>query len=121
VIERPSGRFVGLVARREIAQTFNRVTLSVATLATREPGIFWAAGYRVARIHVSPAAQGRTLRELDPRSRYSVSVLAFQDSTNPDAGFMPIAADYQLKAGDLLLAAGRASDVRRFAADLERA
>jgi len=121
VIERPSGRFVGLVARREIAQTFNRVTLSVATLATREPGIFWAAGYRVARIHVSPAAQGKTLRELDPRSRYSVSVLAFLDSTNPESGFMPIAADYQLKAGDLLLAAGRASDVRRFAADLERA
>jgi CIC family chloride channel protein len=120
VIERPSGRFVGLVARREIAQTFNRVTLSVATLAARESGIFWAAGYRVARIHVSPAAQGKTLRELDPRSRYSVSVLAFQDSTNPEAGFMPIAPDYQLKAGDLLLAAGRASDVRRFAGDLER-
>ena len=120
VIERPSGRFVGLVARREIAQTFNRVTLSVATLAAREPGIFWAAGYRVARIRVSPAAQGKTLRELDPRSRYSVSVLAFQDSTNPEAGFMPIAPDYQLKAGDLLLAAGRASDVRLFAAELER-
>jgi CIC family chloride channel protein len=120
VIERPSGRFVGLVARREIAQTFNRVTLSVATLATREPGIFWAAGYRVARIHVSPAAQGKTLRELDARSRYSVSVLAFLDSTNPESGFMPIAADYHLKAGDLLLAAGRASDVRLFAADLER-
>jgi hypothetical protein len=33
---------------------------------------------------------------------------------------MPIAPDYQLKAGDLLLAAGRASDVRLFAADLER-
>jgi chloride channel protein, CIC family len=121
VIERPSGRFVGLVARRDIAQTFNRVTLLVATLAAREPGIFWAAGYRVARIHVSPAAQGKTLRELDPRSRYSVSVLAYQDSTNPEVGFMPIAPDYQLKAGDLLLAAGRASDVRRFAADLERA
>jgi Trk K+ transport system NAD-binding subunit len=48
-------------------------------------------------------------------------VLAFQDNTNPDAGFMPIAPDYQLQTGDLLLAAGRASDVRRFAADLERA
>src|SRR5260370_5001034 len=104
VIERPSGRFVGLVARREIAQTFNRVTLSVATLAAREPGIFWAAGYRVARIRVSPAAQGKTLRELDPRSRYSVSVLAFQASTNPEAGFMPIPPTYHLKPADFLLA-----------------
>ena len=50
---------------------------------------------------------------------FSVTVLALRDAGNPDAGFVPITPDYRFKAGDLLVAAGRPADIRRFARELE--
>jgi CIC family chloride channel protein len=111
--------FLGLVSRHLIALAFNRVAVSLSGLATRDPNIFWATGYRVTRIRITPAAEGRTLRELDPRARFSVTVLAIQNGSDPDSGFVPIAPDRRLKAGDLIIAAGRPGDVRRFIRDLE--
>ncbi|MGH8010929.1 MAG: chloride channel protein [Candidatus Binataceae bacterium] len=113
--------FLGLVSRHHIAQAFNRVTVSLSSLATRDPNIFWATGYRVARIRIAESANGRTLRELDPRARFSVTVLAVQNGSDPDSGFAPISPDRRLKAGDLIIAAGRSGDVRRFTRDLEGA
>ncbi|MGH7812384.1 MAG: chloride channel protein [Candidatus Binataceae bacterium] len=120
VIERPGGRIIGLVTRQHIAQTLNRVGVSISTLATRDEGIFWATGYRVTRVEVPAAAAGRSLRQLDPRARYGVSVLAAQPADKPDAGFAPLAPDRPLREGDLLIAAGRAPDIRRFVRDLEQ-
>ncbi|MBF6570676.1 MAG: chloride channel protein [Candidatus Binataceae bacterium] len=122
VVERANGgKFLGLVTRRAIAQTFNRVNVSLSTLATRDANIFWATGYRVTRISVPTQAGGRTLRELDPRARFSVSILAMRDCDDPDMGFVPIAADRLLKPGDLLVVAGRPSGLRQFARELEEA
>ncbi|MGH7932079.1 MAG: chloride channel protein [Candidatus Binataceae bacterium] len=116
---RDGGRFLGLVARHHIAQAFNRVAVSLSSMATRDPSIFWATGYRVARIRINAAVAGKTLRELDARARFSVTVLAVQDGSQPDSGFAPIAPDQRLKAGDLMIAAGRPAYVRRFMRDLE--
>ena len=122
VTEGPQGgRFLGLVARRNLAQTFDRVSVSLAGLGTRDHGIFWAAGYRVSHIRVGPAGAGRTLRELDPRARFNVTVLALQDAVDPESGFVPAAPDRALKSGDVVIAAGRASDLRRFIRELENA
>jgi chloride channel protein, CIC family len=115
------GRFLGLVARRNIAQTFNRVTVSLSALGTRDQGIFWATGYRVSRISIPPAAAGKTLRELDPRARFNVTVLAVQDSGDPEAGFVPVAPERALQSGDVIIAAGRAADLRRFTRELDHA
>jgi K+/H+ antiporter YhaU regulatory subunit KhtT len=113
------GKFLGLVTRRAIAQTFNRVSVSLSTLATRDSNIYWATGYRVSRLAVPASAAGKTLRELDPRARFEVSVLAVRDRHDPEAGFVPIAPDRVLKPGDELAVAGRPAGLRQFARQLQ--
>ncbi|HJU27612.1 MAG TPA: TrkA C-terminal domain-containing protein, partial [Candidatus Binataceae bacterium] len=66
-----------------------------------------------------PAARGKTLRELDPRARFNVTVLAVQDGSDPESGFAPIAPDRKLREGDLIIAAGRSPDLRRFINELQ--
>ena len=119
VVDRPGGRFLGLVTRQHIAQALNRVTVSLSTLATRDQNIYWATGYRVTRIMVPANAAGKTVRQLDPRARFSVTVLAVQDAGNPEAGFAPITPDRALKEGDELVVAGRSQDIRQFTRTLE--
>jgi CIC family chloride channel protein len=122
VVERADGggKFLGMVARQNIAQALNRVAVSLSTLATRDNNIYWGTGYRVTRIAVPPAAKGKTVRALDARARFSVTVLAVQDADDTGAGFIPIAPDRSLKIGDLIVAAGRPADIRRFVRELER-
>jgi Trk K+ transport system NAD-binding subunit len=83
--------------------------------------VYWATGYRVSRITVPNGAAGRTVRQLDARARFSVTVLAVQDADNPQGEFAPITPDRPLKAGDQLIAAGRAQDIRQFTQELEGA
>jgi CIC family chloride channel protein len=108
------GQFLGLVTRRHVAQALNRVALSLTSIARGDSNISWATGYRVTRIEVPPAAVGQTVRTLDPRARFGVTVLAMRDVDDPESGFVPILPDRPLKAGDLLVIAGRASDLRHF-------
>jgi chloride channel protein, CIC family len=119
VVERVTRRFLGLVTSRQIAQALNRVSVSLSTLATRDTNIYWATGYRVTRISVPANAAGKTLRQLDPRARFSITVLAVQDANNPDGGFAPITPDRPLKEGDEIIAAGRSQDIRQFTHELE--
>src|SRR5271156_6706890 len=119
VVDRITHRFLGLVTSRQIAQALNRVTVSLSTLATRDPNIYWATGYRVSRVSVPANAAGKTVRQLDARARFSVTVLAVQDAGNPQGEFTPISPDRPLKAGDELIAAGRPQDIRRFTHELE--
>jgi chloride channel protein, CIC family len=120
VVELPhGGRFLGLISRRNVSQAFNRVTVSLAAHETGDRGIFWATGYRVSRLKIPAGATGKTVRELDPRARYSVSVLAVQDGGDPQSGFAPLGPDRALKPGDMIVAAGRPADLRRFIRDLD--
>ncbi len=112
------GAYLGLVARHDIARAFNRVSLSVSALATRDTNIFWASGYRVSRMRVPQGAIGKTLRQLDARTRFGVSVLAVQD--NPDDGFVPSSPERQFKPDDLIIVAGNSAALRRFARELEQ-
>ena len=113
------GKFLGLVSRRNIAQAFNRVAASLTAIGRSDPHIVWASGYRVSRLLLPRAASGKTLRQLDPRGHFGVSVLAVQDSARPDAGFATAAPDQPLKEGDLIIAAGRSVDLRHFRSALE--
>jgi CIC family chloride channel protein len=120
VVEHPNGgRFLGLISRRNVSQAFNRVTVSLSAHETGDRGIFWATGYRVSRLRIPAGANGKTIRQLDPRARHSVSVLAIQDGGDPQSGFAPIGPDRALKPGDLIVAAGRPTDLRRFIHELE--
>ena len=115
------GKFLGLVTRRNVVQAFNRVAVSLAATGTREPGIYWATGYHVTQVRVPEAANGKTLRQLDPRARFGVSVLAIQGSTDPGSGFTTIAPDQPLKQDDVLITAGRSADMRNFRRAMESA
>jgi chloride channel protein, CIC family len=119
VVERGTNRFLGMVTSAHIAQALNRVSVSLSTLATRDQSIYWATGYRVQRVTVPPNAAGRTVRQLDPRARFSVTVLAVQNANNPDGGFAPLTPDHPLQAADELIAAGRPQDIRQFMHELE--
>jgi chloride channel protein, CIC family len=120
VTHRPhDGQFLGLVTRRHVAQALNRVALSLTSIARGDANINWATGYRVTRVEVPAASAGQTLRGLDPRARFGVTVLALRDVDNPESGFAPISPDRALKAGDLLVIAGRAVDLRRFSRSLD--
>src|ERR1700719_3514234 len=120
VVERTTRRFRGLVTSRQIAQALNRVSVSLSTLATRDQNIYWATGYRVTRLTVPPNAAGKTVRGLDPRLRFSVTVLAVQNAGNIESGFVPITPDRPLKEGDELVVAGRSQDIRQFSRELEK-
>jgi len=109
----------GIIARKEISQVLNRMAVSLSTLANTGTSIFWATGYRLMRITVPPTAQGRTMIELAPRTRFGVSVLAVQKAGEGDDGFVPITPDRKLDPGDTIMAAGRPSDLRRFIRELE--
>ena len=120
VTDRPHGHaFLGLISRHAIAQAVNRVTVSLTSFATRERDIFWATGYRVSRITIPQTAAGKTLRQLDPRARFNVTVFAVQPHGEFDSGFAPIAPDRPLAASDLIIVAGRPSDLRHFTRYLE--
>ncbi len=109
-----SGRFLGMVTRQQIAQALNRVSVSLSALATRDQNIYWATGYRVMRLEIPEASSGTTVRALDARARFGVTILALQSGDDPEAGFVPVGPDRRLKAGDLIVAAGRPADIRRF-------
>ena len=119
VVERGTGAMLGMLTRQHVAQALNRVSVSLSTLATGEQNIYWATGYRVTRLTVPAGAAGKTMRQLDPRARYSVTVLAVQEANEPEGGFSPIAPDRPLKDGDTIVAAGRPVDIRRFMRVLE--
>ncbi len=112
------GQFLGLVTRRHLAQALNRVALSLTSIARGDSNIYWATGYRVTRVEVPPQRWRQTIRTLDPRARFGVTVLALRDVDDPVSGFVPVSPDRPLKAGDLLVIAGRATDLRRFSRSL---
>ncbi|HTY55148.1 MAG TPA: chloride channel protein [Candidatus Binataceae bacterium] len=105
------GRFLAIVTRHAIAQAFNRTTISLSALASREPTIQWSTGYRVMRIKITLTGEGKSLRDLDPRVRFGVSVLAVQEA---HGGFIPIGPDRPFQSGDVIVAAGLQNSLRMF-------
>jgi chloride channel protein, CIC family len=113
-----SFRLVGTISRHDIAQALTRATGAVALPSRRDTHIFWSTGYRVARVSVPPHAEGMSLRQMDTRSRFGVSVLAVHRADNPEAGFGLIEPDEPLRAGDVVVAAGRSVGLRSFERDM---
>jgi chloride channel protein, CIC family len=114
VVDAADHRVLGLVSRGAIGLALSRTAISLGALATRDTGIFWSRDYRIVRIPVPPAADGMTVRALDPRARFGVNILAVQRAANPAVGFAPIDPDKPLAQGDLIVVAGRPASVRSF-------
>jgi len=110
--------FAGLISRRAISQALARATGSVTLPSRRDTHIYWSTGYRVTRLRLPAGAEGRTLRELDTRARFGVSILAVQSQTDPAGGFELLGPDQSLRAGDIIIAAGRSTGLRALEREL---
>ena len=111
-------RLLGIVSRHDIAAALARVTGSNALMSRHDTHIHWSSEYCVTRIRVAPGAQGKTLRQLNTRERFGVSVLAVQSGGDPAAGFELLEPDQALTIGDVMIAAGRSSGIRALEREL---
>jgi chloride channel protein, CIC family len=114
ILVRDDKRLVGLVSRSSIGDTLNRVVVSMAVVAQSDTPIRWSADYRVAQIHVGPAVVGKSIRQLNPRSRFSINVVATRNAERRHGGFGPADLDRLLEVGDVLLVAGSPNTIHAF-------
>ncbi|MCC6764470.1 MAG: chloride channel protein [Deltaproteobacteria bacterium] len=110
-------RVLGLLSRADVIRAYNRALVAMRTI----PGAAgvdalprWSKGYRVVRFEVPRGWDGRTLRELDCRARFGVSVLAVERRDDPGHTFEVPDPDHALAAGDTLVLAGPAGEVTDF-------
>jgi CBS domain-containing protein len=111
-------RLVGLLSRSSIRNALNRAAVSMVTVARADAPITWSADYRVAQIRAGAAVGGKSIRQLNPRSRFGVNVVAIQETANRTGGFGPADPDRSLQIGDVLLVAGNPNAVRAFEREL---
>ncbi len=109
-------RIVGLLSRADVIRAYNRTLLTARTVPGAPRGEElpqWSRAYHVATLAVPPQWLGHSLRALDCRARYGVSVLAVQDGDKPGRTFEVPDPDRILHAGESLVIAGPAAAVRR--------
>jgi NhaA family Na+:H+ antiporter len=79
----------------------------------------YAQGYRVEPWVASGPFVGKSLREVELRSRFGVSALGVHEGGRgslADKGLMPVGADYVISAGDTLLVVGARDAMEAFLA-----
>ena len=110
-------RVLGLLSRADVIRAYNRALVTMRTIpgaAGADELPQWSKGYRVARFPVPATWDGRTLRELDCRARFGVSVLAVERRDKPGHTFEVPDPDRVLDAGDTLVVAGPVAAVASF-------
>jgi CIC family chloride channel protein len=113
-------RIVGLLSRADVIRAYNRALLTMRTVPTAAGADElpqWSRAYGVTTLAVPPEWIGRSLRELDCRARFGVSVLAVQADDKPGRTFEVPDPDRVLQEGESMVIAGPTAAVRR----LERA
>jgi CIC family chloride channel protein len=110
-------RVLGMLSRADLIAAYNRTVAILSTapmpawLATAEEGS--SAGYRVSVVEVPAGWVGRSLREIDCRVRYGVTVLAVQPrGRDAAAGYELPDPSRRLAAGDMLVLAGTVDALR---------
>jgi CIC family chloride channel protein len=108
-------RILGLLSRADVIRAYNRTLLTVRTVPGA-PGAEelpqWSKAYRVTTLAVPPEWLGRSLRELDFRAHFNVSVLAVQADNTPGRTFEVPDPDRILRDGEWMVLAGPAAAVR---------
>ena len=110
-------RVVGLLSRADAIRAYNRALIAMRTVpstAGADQLPQWSKAYRVTTVPVPTHWQGQSLRELDWRARFGVSVVAVQPHDQPHRTFEVPDPDRTLETGDSLVIAGEPAKVRRF-------
>jgi CIC family chloride channel protein len=110
-------RVLGMLSRADLIAAYNRTVATLgaqplpAWLARVEAG--WSDHYRVIAIAVPRGWVGRSLREIDCRTRYGVAVLAVHPGGHePERGYELPDPDRPLAAQDTLVLAGSPEGLR---------
>ncbi len=110
-------RVLGLLSRADVIRAYNRALVTMRTIpgtAGADEMPQWSKGYRVVRLPVPDAWDGETLRRLDCRARFEVSVLAVEPRDKPGHTFEVPDPDRRLERGDTLVVAGPVAAVAAF-------
>jgi CIC family chloride channel protein len=117
VDEHDPTRVVGLLSRADAIRAYNRTLLTLRTVPGT-PGADelprWSKAYRVTTLPVPAQWLGHSLRELDCRARFGVTVLAVQDDDKPGGTFEVPDPDRALHDHESLVIAGPAAAVHKF-------
>lgn len=116
-------RIVGLLSRADVIRAYNRTLLTARTVPGT-PGSDelpqWSKAYRVTTVPVPAPWLGRSLRDLDCRAQYGVTVLAVQADDKPGRTFEVPDPDRTLQAGESMVIAGPDAAMRRFERTIRR-
>lgn len=110
-------RVLGLLSRADVIRAYNRALVTMRTIpgtAGADEMPQWSKGYRVIRLLVPEAWDGQTLRTLDCRAQFGVSVLAVEPRAEPGHTFEVPDPDRRLERGDTLVVAGPVAAVAAF-------
>jgi CIC family chloride channel protein len=124
VADRGTGTVVGAITRRHVLEAYNRELLKrdMATGlggrldAARTTEVAVGEDYVMMEIDVPTAFVGRTLRELDVRSRHGIQVLLIRRARpgEPDRTEIVPDGDTRIEAADRLVLLGREEWIGRF-------
>jgi hypothetical protein len=120
-----SRKFIGVITRRDIIGAYNREVLKKKMLSakfvTREKereGIDYVempAGYRISKVPVPPGAAGKSLGEVNFRSRYRLQVVELVRTEEGGRSRRLIAdPDLSLMPGDALIVIGTEEDLTNY-------
>lgn len=106
-------RLLGMLSRADLITAYNRAVGALGTLPLDawlgDNETTWSHGYRVVTIAVPPAWVGQSLRALDPRGRWGVTVLAVRA---PGGDWVVPDPDRPFAAGDVIVLAGTLDRLR---------
>lgn len=110
-----SRRVLGMLSRGDLIAAYNRVqmqqpTTDVGAWLRTHPQ--WSGRYGVATMPVPADWLGRTLRDLDSRARFGVTVLAVRSAAGTDDDYEIPDPDRRLAAGDVIALAGSRERLR---------
>jgi CIC family chloride channel protein len=109
-------RLLGMLSRADLIAAYNRVAATAAapSLSTWLVGATeaWSRHHRVVTIRVPAQWIGRSLREIDCRGRFGVTVLAMCTGADQHRDYEVPDPDRRLVLGDMLVLAGAADALR---------
>jgi len=110
-------RLLGMLSRADLIGAYNRAVASLGALPLASWVSSAGAGesdeFRVAVLGVPRGWVGRTLRAIDCRARYGVTVLAVHPAGDAARAYRVPDPDRPLASGDRLVLAGTAEGLRR--------